>query len=219
MLVRWGWGPGHASSGARGWVWVRVTRGLCAQRGWGVRNTKGLHARRCSEILEMRGPWAQWGWGLRARSGSGSEPRVGCVAGRAGGASTRWGWAWGAAARLRATCGLGAEGLGISLLPLTRSTPQHPGLGEGVPPEGKSPFLPPGSPVQLISSLKPPPHCKSFAFTIPPLAHYYTNFMCLGLLAAIKLAQFPGGMPAWQAGCEEEEEEAGHRLPWSPPDR
>lgn len=188
--MRWGWGPGHASSGAGGWVWVRVTRGLCAQRGWGVLNTNGLRARRCSGVLEMRGLWARWGWGLRA--GPGSESRVGCVAGRAGGASTRQGWARGTAARLRATRGLRAEGLGISLLPPTRSTPQHPGQGERVPLEGKSPFLPPGSPVQLISSLKPPPRCKSFAFTISPLAHYHTNFICLGLLAAIKLTQFPG---------------------------
>lgn len=33
--------------------------------------------------------------------------------------------------------------------------------------------------------------CKSFAFTILPLAHYHTNFICLGLLPVIKLTRFP----------------------------
>lgn len=59
------------TSGCARWSWlqVRVTRGLCA--------------RRCPAVLEARGLRARWVWG--PGSGSGWEPRVGCVAERAGG--------------------------------------------------------------------------------------------------------------------------------------
>lgn len=95
--------------------------------------------------------------------------------------------------RVRAPRGLRADGgRGLRLPPAPRGT--HTGQG--------APFSPTWRPEPLAPGSQPPPSCKSFAFTIPPLAHYHTNFICLGLVVAIKLARFPGlACP----GCEEEE--------------
>lgn len=192
--LQWGWGS---------WTRVGCTRcgwglGVGQSHAWAVR-TAGLgrpeHGRAaCAAVLGGPGnTWAARTVGLGAAGRIRIRATRGLCCTEGWGSQHTAGLCTGAAARIRATRGLRAErGWGISLPPPPRSTPQHPGQGEGVPPEGKSPFLPPGRPVRLVPGLQPPPACKSFAFTTPPLAHYHTNFICLGLLAAIKLARFPG---------------------------
>lgn len=146
----------------------------------------------CMEVLG--GPGNAWAvgtvglWGLRA--GPGPEPGVGFVA---GGASRRQGRAGGLQPASEPRVGCVRSGAQGCHHPAPPHSTQHRVRGSlRREARGKSPLLPPGHPVQLVPGLQPPPACKSFAFTIPPLAHYHTNFICLGLLAAIKLARFPG---------------------------
>lgn len=131
----------------------------------------------------------------------------------------------------------GVRGFGVSRVGAVRGGLRAPGGGGdghggagGSPatrghrgaPEGRAWVKPPSSPTWELCEARPrlaaaSSACKSFAFTIPssgPLSHELYMF---GAAGGHKARPVSGaGMPAWQAGCEEE---AGDTLPRSPPGR
>lgn len=151
----------------------------------------------------MRGGWGPaHAWGARGGAGAvcGSESRVGCPDGvphtgglrarRCPGVPGRGGCVCAEGLRDRAGCeprvGCALSGTGGS------ASPQHPAPPRSTQTGRGGPFSPTWCPEPLAPDSQPPPACKSFAFTILPLTHYHTNFICLRLMVAIKLARFPG---------------------------
>lgn len=208
-MGRAGGGPGHAwtaPEGTRVPGCARAVRGSCGSERWGLGS--------CTRV-----GCAWWGWGrvwvrvTRGLSCRLSRTRAGCGRGGARKSQGRGGCVCVEGLR---DCGRCEPRVGCALSGAGGSaTPQHPAPPRGTQTGRGGPFSLTWRPEPLAPGSQPPPACKSFAFTIPPLAHYHTNFM-FGAGGGHKAGPVSGaGMPAWQTGCEEEGE-AGRTLPQAP---